>query len=118
MDLDLVGYLCNLLDLEERARTEAALCADPAMSARLERLRANIAPLAYAETDPPPVGLADRTLARVFNRPTPSTRIPATLGSDREPAFAPSRWRRPAFSSWSAAWARRASSNCGTTTRR
>ncbi|HEY1380958.1 MAG TPA: hypothetical protein VGF55_29430 [Gemmataceae bacterium] len=97
MDLDLAGYLFDLLDSEERGRTEAALRADPAARARLDRLRANLVPLAAACTDdPPPAGLADRTLALVAahsgrRRAVPSNR--SALG-DREPAFSPSRWRR------------------------
>ncbi len=98
MDLDLVGYLFDLLDPADRARTEAALRADPAARADLDRLRANLAPLAAAVWDePPPAGLVDRTLALVAGwtgarRPAPAGRT--IFAGDREPFFAPSRWGR------------------------
>src|SRR5437879_1674681 len=98
MDLDLVGYMYGLLDPEEHARTEAALNADPAALARLERLRANLAPMELVGAeDAPPAGLADRTLALVAGhlrngRPMPSRR--PLLGAGQEPVFTPSRWRR------------------------
>lgn len=97
MDLDLAGYLFELLDPQERSRTETALRADPVARARLDRLRANLVPLAAARTEePPPAGLADRTLALVAaysrgGRPAPVRR--AALG-DREPVYSPPRWRR------------------------
>jgi hypothetical protein len=89
MDLDLVGYLYGLLDPDEHARTEEGLRSDPAVRERLERLRANLSPLALARGDEsPPVGLAERTLARIDRHVKP---MPA---SDRDQVFAPSRWRR------------------------
>ena len=90
----------SVVDPDEHARTETALRADPAVRTRLDRLRANLAPLSLARSDEsPPAGLADRTLAFVFDRPIPSTRTAAAgarraIGGDREPVFAPSRWRR------------------------
>jgi hypothetical protein len=98
MDLDLVGYLFGLLDPADRERTEAVLRADPTAQANLDRLRVNLAPLTAARGDElPPIGLADRTIALVTRhanngRPVPSHR--PVLGTDREPAFAPSRWGR------------------------
>jgi hypothetical protein len=106
MDLDLVGYLFGLLDPEDRARTAAALAADPAARASLERLRVNLAPLAVARTDEgPPAGLADRTVALIAARRSSSAsedrveilagaRARIGIASDREPVFAPSRWGR------------------------
>jgi len=97
MDLDLVGYLFGLLDPEDRERTEAALRADPAARARLERLRVGLAPLEPARaTEPPPAGLADRTIDRIVpqmrdRRPTPGPRVPPP---DSEPVFPASTWRR------------------------
>ena len=65
-DDDLIGFLCDALEARERAAVEARLRSDPALAARLERLRTALAPL-EADRDPPepPPGLALRTLARV-----------------------------------------------------
>jgi prepilin-type processing-associated H-X9-DG protein len=94
MDLDLVGYLYGLLEPEEDARTEVALRADPRARAQLERLRANLSPLAAIRDDtPPPAGLVDRTLALIAKK-NPSTPIRQVSPSSSEPVFAPSRWRR------------------------
>jgi hypothetical protein len=104
MDLDLVGYAYGLLDVEEHARTEAALGTDAGARARLERLRLNLAPLALARDEEiPPAGLANRTLALIaghtnvvepsrLNQPRGAVR--PVHSSDAEPLFAPSRWRR------------------------
>jgi hypothetical protein len=97
MDLDYVGYMFNLLDPNERDRTEVALRGDPAARARLEQLRLVVAPMAMARDDePPPAGLADRTIARVAaqmvqDRPEPARRA---ILPESKPFFAPSRWRR------------------------
>jgi prepilin-type processing-associated H-X9-DG protein len=70
-DEDLIGYLFDLLDPIERAAVAARVEADPAVAARLERLRADAVPLlAVAEAereDPPaaPAGLAVRAIAKV-----------------------------------------------------
>jgi hypothetical protein len=99
MDLDLVGYLFGLLDPDDRARTEDALRSDPAARANLERLRANLAPLAIARSEEfPPAGLADRTLALIASRGqirnmSGTSHVPS-LVSVREPVFAPPRWGR------------------------
>ncbi len=65
-DDDLIGFLCDALEVKERAAVEARVRSDPALAARLERLRAALAPL-EADRDPPepPPGLALRTLARL-----------------------------------------------------
>jgi prepilin-type processing-associated H-X9-DG protein len=101
MDLDLVGYMLGLLDPDERHRTESALRSDPAARRQLERLSLSLAPLeAVRDPEPPPLGLAERTVAFVTHRtnvppmehrPTPARRL--TLPGDR-PVFQPSRWRR------------------------
>lgn len=51
-DEDLIGYLFDLLDPIERAAVATCLETDPAVRARLERLRAEAAPLlAVAEVE-------------------------------------------------------------------
>lgn len=68
-DEDLIGYLFDLLDPAERAAVAACAEADPAVAARLDRLRADAAPLLAAMTaeraDPPAPrpGLALRAIA-------------------------------------------------------
>src|SRR5438105_304573 len=99
MDLDLVGYLLNILDPDEHRRTESALRDDPAARRRLDRLRASFAPLeSIRDVGPTPVGLAERTLAHVAAQtagppmadcPTPARRV--SVPGDR-PVFQPSRW--------------------------
>jgi hypothetical protein len=65
-DEDFIGYLMNLLGPDERAGVEAYLAAHPAAAARVERLRAALAPLeADREPDPPRDGLAFRTIGRL-----------------------------------------------------
>ena len=49
-DEDLIGYVFDLLDPDDRAAVAARVKADPAAAARLEQLRAAAAPvLAVAE---------------------------------------------------------------------
>jgi hypothetical protein len=101
MNPDYVGYLLGLLDPDERRRTEEHLRADPAAGRHLDRLRAALAPLEADRADePPPPGLADRTLACVFasanvppvgEPPAPAWRV--SVPGER-PVFQPSRWRR------------------------
>src|SRR5262245_59118861 len=103
MTPDIVGYLFDLLDPDDRRQVESAVRADPALRLRLDRVRRSLAPLqADLPAELPAPGLAGRTLAFVAahadfpppdNRPTPARR-PELLG-DREPVFLPSRWRRP-----------------------
>jgi prepilin-type processing-associated H-X9-DG protein len=66
MDENLVGYLLNALELEERRDVERHLRCDPRASERLEQLRLALEPLA-ADDEPidPPAGLWERTLGRV-----------------------------------------------------
>ena len=70
-DEDLIGYLFDLLDPDDRAAVAVRLQTDPAVAARLARLRAEAAPLlavAEAEREEPPAppsGLAVRAIAKV-----------------------------------------------------
>ena len=70
-DEDLIGYLFDLLDPDDRAAVAARVAADPSVAARLEHLRAAAAPVlavAEAEREDPPEprpGLAVRTVAAV-----------------------------------------------------
>ena len=70
-DEDLIGYLFDLLDPEDRAAVVARVGSDPDVAARLEMLRAVATPVfvtAEAERDDPPEpppGLAVRAIAKV-----------------------------------------------------
>jgi prepilin-type processing-associated H-X9-DG protein len=65
-DEDLIGYLLDALDPDDRVAVEAHLRASPDAVARLRELRLALAPLeADREPPVPPAGLALRTLARV-----------------------------------------------------
>jgi prepilin-type processing-associated H-X9-DG protein len=65
MDEQLVGYALKALPAAEMAEVERAVAADPAVAAKLARLRAFFTRLsAAAESDPPP-GLAVATLAAI-----------------------------------------------------
>ena len=65
-DEDLIGYVLDLLDPAERAAIGAHLLTHPADAARADRARVVLAPLAADRpADPPPPGLALRTIARV-----------------------------------------------------
>jgi hypothetical protein len=81
-DEDLIGYLFDLHDPDERAALRARLAADPALAARLNALRDTVAPLVAERADEPvpPPGLATRALAAVAGyvvehepRPVPAT---------------------------------------------
>src|SRR5688572_3424754 len=96
MDLDLVGYLLDVLDPGERARVDSALRNTPSARQELDRVRAALAPLAADRLDePPPPSLADRTIAFVAahanNRPRPAGRVTAL---SEQPSYQPSRWYR------------------------
>jgi prepilin-type processing-associated H-X9-DG protein len=70
-DEELIGYLFDLLDPGDRAAVAARLEADPELAARLDRLRADAAPMlsvmeAEREEPPePPPGLAVRAIGAV-----------------------------------------------------
>ena len=66
IDEDLIGYLLDALDPDDRAAVEARLRANPDAAVRLEQLRVALAPLeADREPPAPQPGLALRTLALV-----------------------------------------------------
>jgi hypothetical protein len=96
MDENLVGYLLDALEPDERRAVEAHLRASPEARAKLEVLRRALAPLAAdaGHSDPPP-GLALRTLARVAEyrcRPLP----PAPKPPPSQRGSGPPRWFRRA----------------------
>jgi prepilin-type processing-associated H-X9-DG protein len=65
-DADLIGYLLDALDADDRVAVESHLRANPDAAARLEQLRLTLAPLeADREPDPAPAGLAVRTVGRL-----------------------------------------------------
>jgi|GEM_PF-1225204 len=70
-DEDLIGYLFDLLDSNERAAVAARVNANPEIAARLDQLRAASAPMLAVlevereDTPEPPPGLAVRAIAKV-----------------------------------------------------
>jgi prepilin-type processing-associated H-X9-DG protein len=88
-DEDLIGYLFDLLDPNERAAVAARVQTDPAVAERFARLRADAALLltvAEAEREEPPApptGLAVRTIARVAQHVVEhEPRRPAPAGTE------------------------------------
>jgi prepilin-type processing-associated H-X9-DG protein len=85
-DEELIGYLFDLLDPDDRAAVAARLEADPELAARLDRLRADAAPMlsvmeAEREEPPePPPGLAVRAVAAVARHVV--TTEPHPVGAD------------------------------------
>lgn len=64
---DLLGYLLELDDANDRAATERAVSGDPKLQAELARWQQSLEPLQLVGEDSElPSGLADRTLARLF----------------------------------------------------
>ena len=65
-DEDLIGYLVDALDADDRVAVESYLRASPDAAVRLDQLRFWLAPL-EADREPvaAPVGLAERTVARL-----------------------------------------------------
>ncbi|AMV23859.1 hypothetical protein VT84_05560 [Gemmata sp. SH-PL17] len=93
-DADLIDYLFDVLDPADRSLVAARISADPHTAARLEQLRASVAPvLATAEAEredmpAPPPGLALRALARVAQHVVEhEPRAPEPTGSDAISAF-------------------------------
>ena len=64
-DHDLIGYLLDVLEPDERKRIETALAGDPALRERLDALRRGLTSLEDESSIEPPEGLADRTCAFV-----------------------------------------------------
>jgi hypothetical protein len=115
MDANLIGYLLNALDPEERQEVEQALAAEPALRDRLEQLERCLAPLAADAAEPePPAGLVLRTIAYVAEQTTARPALewnaaaalisgPAVRGGDQPsllrlpdaPAPSPSQWAPP-----------------------
>ncbi len=96
MQEDLVGYLLDALESDERARVEHALERDAELRRRLERLRRAMKPLAM-DADPiePPPGLRVRAVARMAEvRCRTLPRAPAPV-ANRGGAGPWTRWRRP-----------------------
>lgn len=93
-DEDLIGYLFDLHDPDERAALAARLARDPELAARLDDLRDTVAPLVAERADEPapPPGLALRALAAVAGfvveheprpvAPAPDAALARTYGTD------------------------------------
>ena len=64
----LLGYLMNALDDDEVGSVERELLRNPLLRGELDRLRAELLPLAVASREEylPPLGLAERTCARIW----------------------------------------------------
>jgi anti-sigma-K factor RskA len=100
-DHDLIGYLLDSLEPDERKRIDAALAGDAALRERLDALRRGLAPLEDDSSIEPPEGLADRTCAFVANHATGPIDDEAFVTprrqdrkSTREPLAPPARsWR-------------------------
>src|SRR5947209_4747046 len=96
MDDDLVGYLLGALSADERRAVEARLRDDADARRKLELLRSALAPLEADRPAPlPPVGLVERTLARIAAAAgaVPPRRRAAVVPAG-EPLYGPPRWRR------------------------
>lgn len=76
-DENLLGYLLDALDGPTRVEVAAALRVDPTARDRLRALKRAVAPLAADGDSPePPVGLAERTLARLAEAGRPLPKAP------------------------------------------
>jgi anti-sigma factor RsiW len=64
-DEDLIGYLLDALDPDERVAMESHLRASPDTAKRLADLRLTFAPLEADRESPPPVGAANTEPGRV-----------------------------------------------------
>src|SRR5437763_2806368 len=96
MDDDLVGYLLKALSPDERRAVEARLRDDADARRKLGLLRSALAPLEADRPAPlPPVGLVERTLARIAaaTGAAPPRRQSAAVPVG-EPQYGPPRWRR------------------------
>lgn len=88
----LLGYLLEALDADEREDVEAQLKRDPCLQRELELLHESLEPLRAAEQRfEPPTGLAERTLQSVLQRASGGTAGPLVPAA-REPLVASRRW--------------------------
>jgi hypothetical protein len=95
MNENLIGYLLDALDENERHRVEGQLRDDPAAQRRLEQLRASLEPLASdRDAIEPPEGLWVRTLARVAEYRCRTVTLPSLPAAGRMPAAPRNWWRR------------------------
>jgi len=106
MRQELLGYLMDALDDEDRRRVEKSLQSDPTLQHELDTLRTSLEPLeAYRSGFDPPDGLADVTCQLVAEHrtknetvATPSTArsarlsAPVALSEIQEPPARRSRW--------------------------
>jgi hypothetical protein len=91
MDENLVGYLLDALDDETKHEVETYLRGSAGGRARLERLRALLAPLeSDRDEETPPRGLVEQTLARVAG---PARTLPFAPQLPRSQAQSRSWWR-------------------------
>jgi len=76
----LLGYLLEALEPDERHRLEAELLQDPTLQRDLEELNDSLEPLRLTEDPPePPTGLAERTCQMIaaFQADAHATRLPS-----------------------------------------
>lgn len=95
---DVLGYLLNIDDPDERKRTEEQLRNDPEAMRALLALEKALAPLEADQEPPaPPADLAERTLARLADHITgealAEVPVPPAAAEMTTPA-SPERWRR------------------------
>jgi hypothetical protein len=93
MDENLIGYLLNALEPDERRRVEDYLRDHPDARQKLELLRSALAPLESDREQPAtPAGLVERTMTRIREViGKPRIRVPLLDGGG--PDFSKSRWR-------------------------
>jgi len=105
MKEDLLGYVLNLSEPDERERIERRLEKDPGLQRELIAYRHALAPLALDRDGcEPPADLSQRTIDFVYKHvdiiesdttPVPSARLQALVEVlDRKAMSGPSRWRR------------------------
>lgn len=96
----LLGYVLNALEAEERRAVERRLCREPRLRRDLAHVREELQPLAATRArHAPPRGLAARTceLVGLFAGPAPAPRVAIRR---RRPSTAPSTTDVPTAASW------------------
>jgi len=83
---DLLGYLLDALDPEEREAVEARIEREPLLQEQLVELRRAVRLLEDVSWFPPPVGLAARTCAAVMQASESSSRDVAPLAGNGAPS--------------------------------